>query len=198
MSETKGRIIEAAAGLMAERGYRRTSIDDVIDRASLSGKSHFYHYFRSKEELAMAVVDRQFDRLAEQGGAILRDTTLGPADRLQRFVEALVMLHGAGGVEGGGAAGNLSAEIFVLGEGFRVRLALAFDRWVAQIESTLWEARAFLKPGTDTRRLSRFIVATLEGALMLSKVSRDAGMLREVETDLKRFLAMHVREGGTA
>lgn len=108
------------------------------------------------------------------------------------------MLHEVGGVEGGGAAGNLSAEIFVLGEGFRVRLALAFDRWAAQIELMLSEARAFLTPGTDTRRLSRFIVATLEGALMLSKVSRDAGLLREVGADLTRFLAMHVREGVTA
>lgn len=198
MSETRLRILDAAATLIAERGYHRTSIDDVIDLASLSGKSHFYHYFRSKEQLGLEVLERRLERFAGKEAGILGDRSREPMDRLQHFLDAVVMLHAGNGVANDDALGNLCTEIFVLPEGFRARLALAFDRWASQIALLLGEASASLAPGTDTRRLSQLIVATLEGALMLSKVNRDARVLREVGTELKRIVSMHVREGVAA
>jgi hypothetical protein len=62
----------------------------------------------------------------------------------------------------------------------------------------LWEARPSLNEDVDTARLSRFIIATLEGALMMSKVNRDAEMLRAITADLKRFVGTHAREGVSA
>lgn len=198
MSETRLRILDAAATLIAERGYHRMSVDDVIGLASISGKSHFYHYFRSKEQLGLEVLERGLERFAEQGAGVLGDRSREPMDRLRHFMDALVMLHSGDRVADDDALGNLCTEIFVLPEGFRARLALAFARWASQIEKLLGEASASLAPGTDTRRLSQLIVATLEGALMLSKVNRDARVLREVGTELKRIVSMHVREGVTA
>jgi hypothetical protein len=55
-----------------------------------------------------------------------------------------------------------------------------------------------LRDDVDAVRLSRFIIATLEGALMMSKVDRDVAVLKGVATDLKRFIATHVREGVTS
>lgn len=198
MNVTRSRIIDAALTLFAERGYQRTSIDEVIDRASLSGKSHFYHYFRSKEELGLEVLDRQFDRFAERGLGMLREESREPIGRLERFIDAMLMLPGERGVGAGSPFGNLASEMAALREVFRVRLALVFERWASQIQQLLWEARYSLRPGTDAVRLSCFIIATLEGALMLSKVNRDADMLREIGMDLKRFVSMHLREGAAA
>lgn len=198
MNETRSRIIDAALTLFTARGYQRTSIDQVIDLASLSGKSHFYHYFRSKDELGLEVLDRQFDRFAERGLGILREESCEPIERLKRFIDAMLMLQEAHGVDAASPFGNLASEMAELREVFRARLALVFERWASQIQQLLWEARYSLRPGTDTGRLSCFIIATLEGALMLSKVNRDANMLREIGTDLKRFVSMHVREGVAA
>ncbi|MEO7963066.1 MAG: hypothetical protein ABIT38_04060, partial [Gemmatimonadaceae bacterium] len=78
------------------------------------------------------------------------------------------------------------------------RLTLVFERWASQIQALLWEAKPYLIDDIDTVRLSRFIIATLEGALMMSKVSRDAEMLRGIASDLKRFIATHMREGVVA
>lgn len=198
MSETRLRILDAAATLIAQRGYHRTSIDDVIALASLSGKSHFYHHFGSKEQLGLEVLDRGLEQFAVRASGIVGDRAREPMDRLQHVLEVLVMLHAGDRVADGGAVGNLCTEIFVLPEGFRVRLALAIDWWASQIEMLLGEASASLAPGTDPRRLSRLIVATLEGALMLSKVNRDARVVREVGAEVKRIVSMHVREGVAA
>src|SRR5690349_11922693 len=72
-TERRTQILDAAARLIGSRGYVQTSVDDVIREAGLSGKSHFYHYFRSKEELGYEVLDRQVDRFTERGLAMLRE-----------------------------------------------------------------------------------------------------------------------------
>jgi hypothetical protein len=71
-----------------------------------------------------------------------------------------------------------------------------FERWAAQIRSLLWEARPLLHDDVDTTRLARFIIATLEGALLMARVNRDAAALEGIAYDLKRFVAMHLRDGG--
>ena len=67
VTDRRSQIVDAAARLMGQRGFAPTSVDDVIKEAKLSGKSHFYHYFRSKEELGYAVLARQFERFTERG-----------------------------------------------------------------------------------------------------------------------------------
>lgn len=59
------RIVEAALGLFADRGYTVTSVDDVVTRARVS-KSAFYEFFESKEHCFREL-------LAQEGGALIRD-----------------------------------------------------------------------------------------------------------------------------
>ena len=44
-------ILDSAAELISTKGFAQTSVDELIAYAGLSGKSHFYHYFKSKEQL---------------------------------------------------------------------------------------------------------------------------------------------------
>ncbi len=196
MRERRAEILDAAARLISERGYAGTSVDDVIREAGLSGKSHFYHYFRSKEELGYGVLDRQFERFAERGLAILREPMIAPLDRLSIFVDTLVALQAERGCKGGSPFGILAGELADVHEGFRTRIDVVFERWASQIQSLLWEARLQLVDGVDAARLSRFIVATLEGALLMSRVTRDVAMLHGIAADLKRFVGTHVRDAG--
>ena len=50
---TRARIIEAAAGLIYERGVAGTSLDDIRSAARVSG-SQLSHYFAGKDELVQA------------------------------------------------------------------------------------------------------------------------------------------------
>lgn len=181
--------------LIGRQGYSATSIDDVIRESRLSGKSHFYHYFRSKEELGFEVLDRQFERFAERGLAILREPMIDPLERLHLFIDALVAAHRERGCLGGSPFGTLAGEMADAHEGFRLRIAQVFIRWSSQIQSLLWEARPQLLDDVDAVRLSRFIIAALEGGLMMSRVKRDIVVMEGIASDLKRFIGSHVREG---
>jgi TetR/AcrR family transcriptional repressor of nem operon len=196
VTDRRTQILDAAARLMGERGYRQTSVEDVIAAAGLAGKAHFYHYFKSKQELGLAVLDRQFEHFTERGLAILREPMIDPIERLELFIDSLVALQvaQAAGGRGGSPFGALAEELAGNDEGFRARLVQAFGRWTAQLQSLLWEAGDRLVEGTDAGRLARFVVATLEGALMMARVTRDVGMLPGIAADLKRFVAMHLRQ----
>ena len=62
-------------------------------------------------------------------------------------------------------------------------------------QALLWEMRPQLNDSVDTARLARFIIATLEGAVLMSRVTKEIGVMEHIAADLKRFIGMHLREG---
>ena len=156
---------------MRRQGFGDTSIDEVIREAGLCGKGHFYHYFKSKEELGYAVLKLQFERFrrAGSGGASRAD---GRADRatraLHRRRDLLAVCRTGAPREL--PCGALATEMASQHEGFRQLVDALFQRWADQIEAVLWEARPRLSEDADTARLAQFVVATLEGAWFMSRV----------------------------
>ncbi|HET7565117.1 MAG TPA: TetR family transcriptional regulator C-terminal domain-containing protein [Gemmatimonadaceae bacterium] len=190
MRDRRTQIVEAASTLMSRQGFLQTSVDDVIKQAGLCGKAHFYHYFKSKEELGYAVLNYQFERFTERGLAILQEPRIAPLDRLNRFIDAVVANHAAHGCQSGGpCCGNLATEMADSHEGFRERIEVVFERWAAQIQALLWEARPQLDEQVDVPQLARFIIATLEGALLMSRVKREIDVMEGIAAELKRFVA---------
>ena len=181
--------------MINERGYSHTSVEDLIEATGLSGKSHFYHYFPSKEALGMAVIDRQFERFTERGLAILREPMIEAIDRLSLFIDTLVALQRDRDGGSGSPFGNLAGELADAHEGFRRRLDDVFDRWTEQLDALLREVGPQLREGVDTVRLARFIIASLEGGMLMTRVARDIAVMEGIGEDLKRFIATHLRDG---
>jgi AcrR family transcriptional regulator len=50
-------ILDAAEALLAERPYRELSVDELMRRTGMT-RSSFYHYFRSLDEIAVALLRR--------------------------------------------------------------------------------------------------------------------------------------------
>lgn len=76
---TRERIIEIAERLLFQQGFSGTSLKDVMAVANLS-KGAFFHHFKSKDELAHAVLERWadnddalFESLANRAGSLAED-----------------------------------------------------------------------------------------------------------------------------
>jgi TetR/AcrR family transcriptional repressor of nem operon len=193
--QRRSAILDAAARLINERGFSHTSVEELITATGLSGKSHFYHYFKSKEELGYEVLERQFSRFAERGLVLLREPMIEPLDRLALFIDTMVALQYERDARNGSPFGNLAGELADSHEGFRRRLDEVFDVWAGQLRTLLEELRPQLQDGVDTARLARFIVAALEGGMLMTRVKRDAAVMTGIGEDLKRFIATHLRAG---
>ncbi|MCK6528070.1 TetR/AcrR family transcriptional regulator [Myxococcota bacterium] len=81
---TRRRLLEVAAGRFAARGYHGTSYSDLIAATGLS-KGAFYHHYRSKQELALAVYEAKQSELVGQ----LRAISDSGAPLLEQFFEQL-------------------------------------------------------------------------------------------------------------
>lgn len=74
-------ILDAAEQLFFEKGYDRTSVQDLLDALSMS-KGGFYHYFDSKEAVLRAVSERRAEGRFERLSAELYAPRRSPIDRL--------------------------------------------------------------------------------------------------------------------
>lgn len=196
MRDRKAQILDAAARLIARSGFKQTSIEDVIKASGLCGKSHFYHYFKSKEELGHEVLNRSFERFGERGLAILREPLIDPLERLYLFIDSIVVSQAERGCAGGSPFCGVAAEMADAAEGFRTRIESVFGRWEAQITSLLEEAlKGDMAPHDDAvepARIARFIIATLEGAVLMTRVKREIRVMQGIADDLKRFIAVQL------
>jgi TetR/AcrR family transcriptional repressor of nem operon len=186
-------ILEAATRLIHLQGYHRTAVDDVL-RESGAGKGNFYHYFASKEDLGFAIVDRIVRGFSERTlDPAFGDPGQCPLGQIERLFDAVVAAQRARRCVGGCPMGNLATELADIHEGFRRRLDQAFDGWRARIAGALERARAAgaLRPDTDPDGLARFLVAGLEGGILLAKVQRDIGVLETCVGELRRHLALY-------
>jgi len=61
-SAAQGRVIDAALGLFAEHGVNGTSLQMIADAIGVT-KAAVYHQFRSKEEIVVAVAEKELVRL---------------------------------------------------------------------------------------------------------------------------------------
>ncbi len=75
-------ILDVAERLIATRGYDRVSIQDVQDELGIS-RGAIYHYFRSKQTLLEAVVDRIASNAMAVVEPIAADPTLSATQKLQ-------------------------------------------------------------------------------------------------------------------
>ena len=58
--ETIERILTASTKLFSQKGFDKTSMQDIIDASNMSKGAIFYH-FKSKEEIFNAVLEKQFE-----------------------------------------------------------------------------------------------------------------------------------------
>jgi TetR/AcrR family transcriptional regulator, transcriptional repressor for nem operon len=190
---TREAVLAAAMRLIHVHGYHATSLDDVL-RESGVGKGNFYHHFRSKEELGYAILDQLVAGFVERTlEPCFADPTGAPLAQIRCFLDRLVQAQRDRQCRGGCAMGNLASELSDVHEGFRKRLASVFTTWHARFAEALTEAkrRGQVIAPCDPEASARFLVASLEGAILLTKLTKDIGVMEQCVGELKRYLAAY-------
>ena len=128
---TRARIIEAAADLMRAHGVASTSLDAVL-AVSKASKSQLYHYFADKDDLVLAVIQRQTECVLAAQESLLRGLT--SLSGLRRWRDAVVEMSRKSQCAGGCPLGSLVSELAESPQP-RAQLAESFARWEVHISS---------------------------------------------------------------
>lgn len=167
MRDTRSELLMQAEVLVRGRGYSGFSYADLAAAVGIR-KASIHHHFRTKEDLAVALVAAYDARYDEALAAIVEATTDGVA----RIV-AYGRLYLTGVEKGLGClCAALAVELDTLPQPVRADIARFFDKHIAWLERILAEgvADGSLRTSLDPIASARMVVATLEGALLLERL----------------------------
>ena len=179
LPETKRKLLDAGVSLMRHRGFNATTVDEVCAEAGVT-KGGFFHYFKSKDDLATAAVDRFYEMKAKQfADAPFR----GLADPLDRIFGRLDFVkESAGGVKGltkGCLFGMFAQEMSFSNPELRSLCQAKFAQIGKDFEGDLAEAKARYAPRAafDPKNIAMLYVSIVQGSLMLAKASESNRVL---------------------
>ncbi|MEJ2423347.1 MAG: TetR/AcrR family transcriptional regulator [Candidatus Thiodiazotropha sp.] len=180
--DTRTRILSTARELFHGRSYADVGIKEICDIAQVQ-KGSFYHFFPSKQDLAMAVIDDMADDWAHGFVAEAFDRDLPPLERLDYLVDAAYYWQKAAkDLEGrmpGCLFGNLALEVSTRDEVIRARINAVFANASDRFHETLDEAMEQGQiPPLDTKSTAQAMLAYLEGVILLAKSQNDPEVVR--------------------
>jgi TetR/AcrR family transcriptional repressor of nem operon len=184
---TRSRIVKTAQTLFHLKGFTNTSMDDIVRESGVT-KGNLYYYFSSKEELASAVIELWISDtfstklfFSKKGDPVRQ--VLAMFHRMEKEMKTMEC-------RGGCPFGNLAVEVSDLHDGLRLKLAGAFSRWVKQLEDFFesHRKRGILRSDIDSKSAARFVVAALEGGVLLSKVKKDLHVFKNCTEMMRHFL----------
>jgi len=88
---TRGKLTDAAHEVFVEKGYHGTKVVDIIERAGC-GHGTFYDYFRSKDEVLMAILSeliRELDRLGDSSRVLMERIAFDDYDAIHILLRGI-------------------------------------------------------------------------------------------------------------
>lgn len=178
---TRARIVEAAARLMCENGVAATSVDQICVAADV-GKSQIYHYFTDKSELVCGVIELQAAAVLGVQEPLLCDVR--DWDGWRAWRNEIVELQRRTDYWGGWSLGALASELAGRDRLAMFALTSSFDQWESQLQAALCRTveSGALRGDADVPVLATYLLAALQGGLVLCRARRDVAPL-EVSLD---------------
>lgn len=170
LRNTRKLLIQEGLKSFLAFGYDGVGIGPVLSAVNVP-KGSFYHFFRSKEDFAIAVLEAYVARYASFRENLQSDATRPPLNRLRAHFDALEKELVADFPAGGCLYGVLSQTIIRLGPTLRKRVKDSFDIWQESIRHVLQQAQngGELDRKLDAKEAAAFLIDAYEGALIRMK-----------------------------
>jgi TetR/AcrR family transcriptional regulator, transcriptional repressor for nem operon len=163
---TRQRLVESARYLFWEKGFAGTSMADLLAHAKVNSGS-FYHFFDSKEALLREVLEGYLLALRPMIVDPAYASTPKPIERifaiLAGYRERILMTDSQYGCP----LGRLALEIDPENRPAHKLIAENFHGWIGAVRECL--DAAALPKNTDKEALATYVLAVMEGGVMLSR-----------------------------
>jgi len=193
-SSTRDRLIESARYLFWERGYAGTSMADLLSHAEVNSGS-FYHFFESKEALLRAVLETYLLALRPMVIDPAFARTDDPVERifaiLEGYRERILQTHCTYGCP----LGRLALEIDPENRPAHQLIAENFQGWITAVRECIQQIQDRLPQGTDSDSLATYVLAVMEGGVMLSRSSASVEPFDRTVAQLREHFRLLVGSG---
>ena len=191
---TKEKILDAAEALVLNHGYGATSIDQILEKTGITKGAFFYH-FKSKLELAQALVSRYVKRDDELLYSLVEKSEKLSRDPLQQVLIFLgLLIEVFDGLEQ--PPGCIVASFIYQFEEFNVDTKSAvingFNEWHRVLDEKFRMAleKYPTKIGATPSTLVDMLLSVFEGGLIVAKMGSDPKVMVKQLTQFKNYLEL--------
>jgi len=186
--QTRERILERSALLFNRQGYSGASLSDIMRETGLE-KGGIYNHFTSKEQLALESFDFAYG-LVQQS---MRNALTGKFNAIDRLFAIVSVFQGiveTPDVPRGCPILNTAIEADDGNEALRSRAQAAMNNLRATIHRIVNKGieRQEIRPAVDADEVASILIATLEGAVMLSNLYKDPVHMRRIVSHMERYI----------
>ncbi len=160
--------MEAARELFFEQGYASTGISQILKRSGASSGS-LYHFFTTKEDLLLAVLEKYKAMLVAMVLAPAFEQAVDPIERIFAILAGYRRLLVATDFRLGCPIGNLALEISNSHPAARKLAVENFDAWRQAVIDLIQQASDRMPADIDPSAISFCVLASMEGAVMLAR-----------------------------
>jgi TetR/AcrR family transcriptional regulator, transcriptional repressor for nem operon len=178
---SKEEVILKAAYVIRQRGYAYTSMKVLAEACGIQ-QSHFYYYFKDKEDLMNAILENVVERFEQHIGIIADDESLEPVDKMDKMLKKMAKTFIY--TEGGCLMGNTVLETAYLEPKFVGVLRTFFEAYIAALKK-IYQAKYTEK---YAQNLAEQVVQDLQGGIMLSLLYRDDSYTLKAFNRAKSYL----------
>ena len=186
---TRERLITTAAELFWRQGYSQTGVNEIIQQAKATSGS-FYHFFPTKEDLLLAVVNHVAGVFETEVFDPAYDETGDAVDRLFTILENYRRLLLESGFTFASPMGSLAAEVSENHPPVRARLAEIQTAWTERIQQLLTDSGEPLPGGVDHAAVAGFVISVVEGAVLQARVARSLDPFDASLEELRNYLGL--------
>ena len=185
-ARTRARMIEATAGLLQRHGFYGTGVNDVVRDSGAPKGSLYFHFPGGKEQLAAEAL--RF-AAAQWRDALAAATLTAPttADALDAALRYLGSELEASAFRDGCPVATAALDAAASSDAVREACADGYRIWTELITARLV---ADGRDRDEAAGLASFILAAIEGALLLARVYRSTAPLAEVARRCRALLDM--------
>ncbi len=186
---TRERLITTAAELFWRQGYAQTGVNEIIQQARATSGS-FYHFFPTKEDLLLAVVDHVAEVFETEVFETASDEAADAVEQLFAILENYRRRLLESGFTFASPMGSLAAEVSENHPPVRARLAEIQTAWTGRIDRLLTESGEQLPSGVDRGALAGFVISVVEGAVLQARVARSLDPFDASLGELRNYLGL--------
>ena len=190
-NESRARLLETAADLIARSSYGGVGVDGICRRAGVH-KGSFYHFFPSKSDLAVAALEDHWERTRPEKDRVFSAQT-PPLERIAGWCALMrrnqARRKAATGLVLGCPYTSLGSELSTTDEKVRRKCREIAERTRAYLECAVRDAqRDGAVPAGDPARKARELYTFAVGSLQQAKIDGDLSALDGLETAMLRLL----------
>jgi len=189
MLTNRDKLLAAGRQVLHAQGYTGSGLRAIVSTAGLP-LSSFNSHFGSKEAFGLEVLELYFSEHRQLMSRTLLDDTLAPQIRLRLYFEALVPPVTSETTNPGCLIGLLCAESQGLSALMQARLAAMLLQIQRSLSYCFSAAHAIgaLPPRSEADELAAFVLASLQGTLLLARTYRDNAALTRCQQQLLQML----------